>query len=130
MSIMRGSCTLTWALALMCLAVRPALAEQKQQLVFKVDAANTKYTQQYTIDVDDVPGHQVRLFEIRRTYPSNAPAINGMKIVRLAAETARPVFEPRKRLQIAGYLSETGKRRFASNCVVGLEGLEPPNRWL
>jgi hypothetical protein len=81
MSIMRGSCTLTWALALMCLAVGPALAEQKQRLVFKVDAANTKYTQQYTIDVDDVPGHQVRLFEIHRTYPSNAPAINGMKIV-------------------------------------------------
>jgi hypothetical protein len=36
----------------MCLAV-PALAEQKQRLVFKVDAANTKYTQQYTIDVDE-----------------------------------------------------------------------------
>jgi hypothetical protein len=34
--------------------------------------------------VDDVPGHQVRLFEIRRTYPSNAPAINGMKIVESA----------------------------------------------
>jgi hypothetical protein len=27
-------------------------------------------------------------------------------------------------LQIAGYSSETGKRRFASDCVVGLEGLE------
>src|SRR5258708_6004159 len=35
-----------------------------------------------------------------------------------AAETARPVFEPRKRPQIAGYLSESGKRRFASDCVV------------
>jgi hypothetical protein len=61
----------------MCLAVGPALAEQKQRLIFKVDAANTKYPQQYTIDVDDVPGHQVRLFEIRRTYPSDAPASTG-----------------------------------------------------
>jgi len=72
-------------MALLCLAVAPpagdALAQQKQRLVFEVDAANTKYTQQHTIDVGDVSGHQVRLFEIRRVYPSNAPVINGMKIV-------------------------------------------------
>jgi hypothetical protein len=63
------------------LAVGPALSEQKQRIVFKVDAANTKYTQQYAVDVGDIPGHQVRLFEIRRTYPSDAPAIKGTKIV-------------------------------------------------
>src|SRR5256885_1896355 len=44
------------------------------------------------------------------------------------AETARPVFQPRKRPQIAGYCSETGKRRFAVDCVVGPGGLEPPTR--
>ena len=48
----------------------------------------------------------------------------------MASETARPVFEPRKRPQIAGYSSETGKRRFESDCVVGLEGLKPPTRLL
>jgi hypothetical protein len=56
-----------------------ALAQQR--LVFKVDAEHTKYTQQHTIDVGDVGGHEVRLFEVRRTYPGNAPVINGMKIV-------------------------------------------------
>jgi hypothetical protein len=74
--------TLT-AIALLCLAValpaNDALAQQR--LAFKVAAENTKYTQQHTIDVDDVSGHQVRLFEIHRTYPSNAPVINGIKIV-------------------------------------------------
>jgi hypothetical protein len=30
--------------------------------------------------------------------------------------------------QSAGYLSETGKRRFASDCVVGPGGLEPSTR--
>src|SRR5207302_138501 len=35
-----------------------------------------------------------------------------------AAETARPHLNPRKRPQIAGYSSETGKHRFASDCVV------------
>jgi hypothetical protein len=57
------------------------VAQRKQQTVFKVDPANAKYTQQYVINVGDVPGHQVRLFEVRRTYPSNPPVINGMKIV-------------------------------------------------
>jgi hypothetical protein len=36
----------------------------------------------------------------------------------------RNAFKPRKRPQIGGYSSETGKRRFAQDCVVGLAGLE------
>jgi hypothetical protein len=40
-----------------------------------------------------------------------------------AAETARQVFEARKRPQIAGYSSETEKGRFALECVVVLRGL-------
>src|SRR5580704_8879996 len=74
--------TLT-TMTLMWLAVALPANEvlAQQRLVFKVAAENTQYTQQHTIDVGDVSGHQVRLFEIRRTYPSNAPEINGMKIV-------------------------------------------------
>src|SRR3974390_3230221 len=53
----------------------------QQRLVFKVAAENTKYTQQHEIDVGDGAGQQVRLLEIHRTYPSNPPAIGGMKIV-------------------------------------------------
>jgi hypothetical protein len=32
------------------------------------------------IDVGDVPGHQVRVYEIHRTYPTNPPVINGLKL--------------------------------------------------
>ena len=53
----------------------------QQLLVFDVSAENTKYTQQYAIDVGDVSGHQLRVLEIQRVYPSNAPVINGMKII-------------------------------------------------
>jgi hypothetical protein len=60
-----------------------ALAQQKQQVSFKSPAANTKYTQQTTIDVGDVPGHQVRVFEIHRTYPSDAPVFNGLKMTEM-----------------------------------------------
>src|SRR5262249_56497822 len=62
---------------LTCLAVAlptiPVLAQER--LVFRVSAENTNYTQQYTIDVGDVAGHQVRIFEIKRAYPTNAPLI-------------------------------------------------------
>jgi hypothetical protein len=63
-----------------CLVVGPAVAQQKQQVSFKTPASNSKYTQQQILDVGDRPGHQVRLFEIHRTYPSDAPMINGMKL--------------------------------------------------
>jgi len=70
-------------IALLCLAVALPTNDvfAQQRLVFKVAAENTKYTQQQAIDVGDVSGHQVRLFEIHRTYSSNAPVINGMKMV-------------------------------------------------
>lgn len=70
--------------ALLCLAAAPRAGDalaQPQRLIFKVEQANARYTQQHTIDVGDVSGHQVRVFEVRRTYPSNPPVINGVKIV-------------------------------------------------
>jgi hypothetical protein len=70
---------IAWLCLAVALPMNDALAQER--LVFKVAAENTKYTQQHTIDVGDVSGHQVRLFEIHRTYPNNAPVINGMKIV-------------------------------------------------
>ena len=66
-----------------CLAIALPLnnAFAQQRLVFKVAAENTKYTQQHVIEVGDASGHQVRLFEVQRAYPANAPEINGIKIV-------------------------------------------------
>jgi hypothetical protein len=57
-----------------------AVAQQKQHVSYKVTAENAKYTQQQFLDVGDVPGHQVRIFEIYRTFPTNAPVINGIKL--------------------------------------------------
>src|SRR5262249_22783592 len=72
------------SLGLFCMAVAlpvgGALAQEKQQVSFKLSAENSKYTQQHVIDVGDVSGHQVRIFEIHRTYPNNAPMINGVKL--------------------------------------------------
>jgi hypothetical protein len=72
-------------MAALCLAVTlpacSAVAQQKQQVSFKAPAENSKYTQQLIVDVGDVPNHIVRAFEIRFTYPNNAPVINGSKVV-------------------------------------------------
>jgi len=71
--------TIAWMWLAAVLTASNALAQQR--LVFKVGAESTKYTQQHAIDVGDVAGHQVRLFEIHRTYPGDAPTIGGTKIV-------------------------------------------------
>ena len=75
--------TLT-TMALLGLAVTlpagDAAAQQKQKVSYQTTAANTKYTQQHAIEVEDVPGHILRVYEIHRTYPNNPPMINGVAL--------------------------------------------------
>ena len=52
---------------LVCLSGH-GMAQEKQQTSWKVPEANTKYTQRLNIDVGDVPGHVVRIFEIQRKF--------------------------------------------------------------
>jgi hypothetical protein len=62
------------------LASHDASAQQMQRVSFKSVPENTKYTQQHVIEVGDVPNHQVRIYELHRTFPTNAPVINGEKL--------------------------------------------------
>jgi hypothetical protein len=59
--------------------VSDALAQQKHQLSFKTLAENTTVIQQHVIDVGDVPGHQVRIFEGRATFPKDPPIFEGVR---------------------------------------------------
>jgi hypothetical protein len=82
---MNRRCTVVLAVAALlgfatALTAGNAAAQNKQRVSFKLPAENSKYTQQQVIDVGDVPGHQVRVFEIYRAFPSNAPLINGVKL--------------------------------------------------
>ena len=78
----RGTSLILQIVAVLCVAVpaNGALAQDMYQTSFNTTAANTKYTKQLVIDVEDVPGHQIRLFEIRRTFPNDPPVINGVKL--------------------------------------------------
>ena len=70
--------------ALMWLMVAPpigdAVAQQKQRVSFHASGENSKYTQQHAINVPDLRGHQVRIYEIRRAFPINPPIVNGVAI--------------------------------------------------
>jgi hypothetical protein len=72
-------------IALFCSATaaasRNTFAQEKQKVIVKVLPENSKFTQQHAINVEDFPGHQLRVFEIHRTFPDNPPIINGLKLV-------------------------------------------------
>ena len=57
-------------------------AQQKQSMTMSSEGVKSRYVQQQAIDVDDVPGHQVRVQETQRTYPPDRqPVIDGERIV-------------------------------------------------
>jgi hypothetical protein len=58
-----------------------AIAQEKQHVSFKVPAEDSKYTQQINLNVQDVPNHIMRAYELHRTYPNNPPVIGGLKLV-------------------------------------------------
>ena len=78
----RTSITLT-TMALLCLAVSlpagSAVAQQKQQVSFKVPAENIKFGVQQNVSVGDVPNHILRLFEtLTPPSPTTPPSSMGL----------------------------------------------------
>ena len=117
-------------ITLMCLAVvlptKPVLAQER--LVFTVSAENTKYTQQDTIDVGDVDGHQVRLFEIKRVYPANAPVIGGLKIVESWTRGISDYTNNSGEAITYGvYVLDNGDKFFTRGRLVAIQGPEARN---
>ena len=74
-------------MALLCLAVglpaSNAVAQGKQHVSFKASGENSKIVQQLNVDVGDVPNHIVRVYETRISFSTNAPVINGVKLVEI-----------------------------------------------
>ena len=64
----------------MALLPSVATAQQKVHVSFKSSAENAKFIQQVNVDVGDMPGHIVRVFDVHRTFPANQPVINGLKL--------------------------------------------------
>jgi hypothetical protein len=56
-------------------------AQEKHKYSFVTPAGVSKYTQQHEIEVGDIPGHKVRIFEIHSKYTTEAPSYAGVKVV-------------------------------------------------
>ena len=71
----------TWcAAALLACALPGAWAQERQKLSYTATAADTKYTKREMLEIGDAAGHTVGIFEIHRTFSSNPPTINGVKV--------------------------------------------------
>jgi hypothetical protein len=96
-----------------------ALAQQKQHISYKVTAENSKYTQQQFLDVGDGAGHQVRSFEIYRTFPTNAPVIDGVKIKEQWTRGISDYIDNNGTATTYGvYVLETGDKFFTRSTVL------------
>jgi hypothetical protein len=58
------------------------MAQQRTAITFSGEGVKSRYVQQLVIDVDDMPGHQVRVQEAHRTYPDGKqPMVDGEWLV-------------------------------------------------
>jgi hypothetical protein len=115
--------TFTLAGALLSLAVAlpagSALAQQKQQVSFKVPAENNKYIVAQNVELGDAPNHIVRLFEVQSRLPNNTPAINGLKPVELRYGGSGDLTEGNGNgISYSTILMENGDKFFTRNAMI------------
>lgn len=61
------------------LASSPVWAQQKYSIT-EGPKSESKYLQEHIVDVGDRPGHQLRVYELRATYPANDLEFAGVKV--------------------------------------------------
>ena len=57
-----------------------AWSQEQKHIHFTNTSNNSRYVQQHVIDAGDVPGHQVRIFEIHWVYPKGDVAFDGVRV--------------------------------------------------
>jgi len=74
---------ITWFTAAVVILFVAGIASAQQKYPFNLTSApqSSRYVQQHVIDVGDIPGHQIRIFEVHRIYTTDHPVIMGTKVV-------------------------------------------------
>lgn len=68
-------------LVALLLASNGATAQEKHRARFSSGATDSEYTQQHAIDIGDAPGHQLRIYELHRSYgKQGAVLIDGVAL--------------------------------------------------
>ena len=78
--IARGRLAVTLAACLAFLLSQETLAQDKQAVAFSLPVGSIHYLQEQTIEVGDVPGHKLRIFESRIDYHSIELAFGGVRV--------------------------------------------------
>jgi len=60
------------------LCATPEAAAQQKYTISQAPTSNSQYLQEHTVEVDDVPGHRLRVYEIRQEYPQKDLAFAGV----------------------------------------------------
>jgi hypothetical protein len=71
--------TVPFVLLASVLTATAASAEDRCKLSWEAAAGTSKYTQQLNIDVRDMPGHVIGVFELHRSYPDAKANCEGYK---------------------------------------------------
>ena len=72
---------ITLGVTLPLCSIAAGWAQEKHKLAYTLPAALSTFTQQHALDVGDVPGHQVRIFAVHRTYPKDLLVVDGVRVV-------------------------------------------------
>ena len=66
-------------LALTPICFSTVSAQERCKVSEEATAAKSSYTKQHMLDVGDIPGHQIRVFELHRTYANDKPNCENLK---------------------------------------------------
>jgi hypothetical protein len=58
-----------------------AHAQEKLSYEYSTPPATSRYTQRYSIQVPDVAGHEIVIYELQRTFADKGPKFIGQKLV-------------------------------------------------
>jgi hypothetical protein len=116
-SLILKSAALMWLVA--ASPIGDAVAQQRQRIFFHASGENSVYTQQYGVDVRDMPGHRLLVYEIRRTFPAYAPIVNGLAIKEIWTRGMADYTEENGHGTLySEYLLENGDRFFSIASVI------------
>ena len=68
-------------------------AQNRCKMSWESPPSDTKYHQQLALDVGDIPGHQIQIFELHRVYSDAKPNCEGLKWVEQWARGFRDVID-------------------------------------
>jgi hypothetical protein len=97
----------------------PAWSQQKHAIVYSKGTGDSRYTQEHSIDVGDVPGHKVRIYEIHWNWSKGELAFGGVNVTESWARSFSDYTNGSgTAMNYIIYVLEDGSRVYSRNAVL------------